>query len=185
MYYEIKRNWKCIDSGRVYNLFLEVMERAVAVGLWPKEKRYPLLFSRTSVRVLGTCYTNRRADGYTYSSIVLTAELFNFSDDHIRKVIVHEVAHACTPYTRHGFEWRYAAHLLAAKWGYRIERLESDSEINLAMSNLRKTVSQYKYELYCPVCGATWKYKCNCQAVQNPQRYQCSKDKVKLLSRKI
>lgn len=39
----------------------------------------------------------------------------------------------------------------------------------------RKQENLYKYEVYCPVCGATWKRKTRCKLVRDPI-YSTAKD---------
>lgn len=183
--YPVKRTWKPINSGRLYELYLEVMANARALKLWDETKENPPLYTRKSVRTLGTCSSNKNRNGTWDSSIILNQELEKYSDDQIRPIIVHEVAHAIYPEEHHGFYWRYTANRLGQKWGCKAEVYSSNEEINKALEELKTAVSPYKYELYCPCCGATWKYKCLCQAVKNPQIYLCKKDRTKLLSRKI
>lgn len=172
-----------VYQGRLHDLFSEVLNHAIDLNLWPKYKEWPRLYTRKSKSSLGVCVAHRDYDGEYSCTIVLNEILNSYSDDQVRKVIVHEVTHAIHPLDHHGWRWHYTANRLGAKWGYKAERLCSDEEINKALDSVAKAV--YKYEVYCPTCGAVWKYKCNCKAVQNPDRYRCSNDKTRLLSRAL
>lgn len=183
--YIIKKGWKKITSGRIYNLYIEVMNHAQELKLWDANQPLPLLYTRKSVKTLGTCYSRKNVDGTYDLTIVLNELLEKYTDRQIRKTIVHEVAHAIHPCEMHSVNWKRDANLLGKKWGYKIERLSTDTEINDALNKMKETKRQYRYELYCPTCGATWKYARMCPAVKNPQNYRCPKDKTKLFSRKI
>ena len=161
------------------------MEQAKALKLWDERRSYPLLFTRKSVKVLGTCFSNKNADGSYDCTIVLNELLADFSDDQIRPTLVHEVAHAITPFDHHGSLWYAAANAIGAKWGYKIERLAADEEVNDAIFKRKEAKRHYKFELYCPLCGMSWKYQRECPAVKNPQKYMCPHDKTKLKVREI
>lgn len=184
--YVVRKGWKPITSGHIYDLYIEIMDRARVAGHWPAYKPYPPLYSRKSCSTLGVCTTNwEKLTSEPHSTICLSEVLFNFSDNQIRKTICHEVAHAAFPRDHHGYYWYTLANFLGGPWGLIASRVNDDEELNKALIALEKTAGKYKYELYCPTCGATWKYKCKCAAVQNPSRYRCTKDKTKLLSRAI
>lgn len=180
----VKRGWTGITSGRMYNLYVEVINHAKELNLWPQGKTIPLLFTRKSIGTFGACFNSRNEDGSYDCSIVLNELLGGFSDDQIRKTIVHEVAHAIHPRDDHGYHWWNTANTIGKKWGYKVERLCNDKQLNDAL-NKHKKPRVYKYELYCPVCGASWKYQRMCDAVRHPQRYQCWSDKSLLCSREI
>lgn len=181
----IKKGWKPVTTGRIYNLYTEVMTHAIELRLWSENKKFPLLFTRKSTKTLGSCYSNKNDDGSYDCSIVLNEIMLNYSDSQIRKTIVHEVAHAICPLEHHNANWKRSANLLGKKWGYKIERFSTDTEINDTLAQMKAKKRQYKYELYCPRCGLSWKYERICKAIKYPYRYQCPKDKTKLLSRKI
>ena len=181
--YPTRKGWKQITSGRIYNLYAEAFEYARALQLWKGAN--PPLYTRKSVRALGTCFTNKNDSGGVEAAIVLNEILLNYSDDQIRKTIVHEVAHAVCPLHHHDSYWHEIANTLGARWGYEIEHYDTDPELCEAIAKLKLEKSPYKYELYCPVCGVSYKYKRACEAVRNPSRYWCPKDKTTLKSRKI
>lgn len=45
--------------------------------------------------------------------------------------------------------------------------------------------SLYKYEVYCPVCGATWKRKTRCKLVRDSDLFYCKRCDVELKVRVI
>lgn len=183
--YVIKKGWRAIISGRVFDLYVEVMNHAKKIKLWGENDKWPLLCSRKSVGSFGSCFYNKNPDGTFDCTVVLNNLLFDYSDDQIRKVIVHEVAHAICPMQHHSAKWHQTANLLGKKWGYEIERTNSDAELCADIFKRKAQSSPYKFELYCPVCGTTWQYKRECNAVKHPEKYRCPKDKSTLKVRKI
>lgn len=181
--YPVHKGWKPVKSGRLYNLYEEVMENAQALGYW-KEPTVPPLFTRKCTRSFGSCF-DKEVNGVAEIAIVLNEMLLDYSDDQIRAVIVHEVAHAICLKHNHDNVWKRTANTLGKKWGYKVERHCKDSELNEAIFKLKDERRPYKYELYCPVCGKTYKYRRMCEAVRHPDKYWCRKDKVSLRSRKI
>lgn len=181
----VRKGWKPVTAGRIYNLYMEVMTHAIELNLWSKNKKFPLLFTRKSTETLGSCYTTKNDDGSYNCSIILNELLLSYSDIQIRKTIVHEVAHAICPNEHHNRNWEKTANLLGKKWGYKISRFSTDTEINDALAKIKAEKKHYKYELYCPHCGLSWKYERLCKAVKYPHKYQCPKDKTTLQSRTI
>lgn len=39
----------------------------------------------------------------------------------------------------------------------------------------KKQENLYKYEVYCPVCGATWRRKSKCKLVRDSDLYYCKR----------
>lgn len=177
-----KSTWKPVTKGRLYDLYEEVIEQALQLN-W-KPARIPPLYTKRSCAIVGECAISRNRATYEVDmAIILNERLVEFSDDQIRATIVHEVAHAMNPDHHHDYRWKCTAFALGKKWNYPISRLCTDEAIIRAISEVSS--KGYKYELYCPTCGTTWKYRCKCNAVQHPERYVCGKDKSKLISRKI
>ena len=181
--YPAHKNWKVVTSGRMYNLYIEVMNHVQALGYW-KEASFPTLFTRKTVYAFGSCF-DKKINGVVEIAIVMNEMLLDYSDDRIRKVLVHEVAHAVCLGHHHDAVWKRTANALGKKWGYKIERKCQDAELNDAIYRLKEKRSPYRYELYCPVCGKTYKYSRMCDAVRHPNKYWCKKDKVSLRSRAI
>ena len=179
--YPAKKGWKRITCGRLYSLYTEVLNHAVQIKIWPANREFPPLYTRNSAKTIGVCISKKRPDGKSDCAIVITEFVKECTDDQIRKVIVHEVAHALYPDEKHNSVWKRTANLIGKKWGYVAEIRISDSEI---IERMRKQ-KVYKYEQYCPVCGAVWKYSRMCPAVRRPERFRCSKDNAKLKSRII
>lgn len=181
--YPVHKGWKAVNSSRLYELYIEVMTHAKAIGYW-KLAAFPPLYTRKTVRAFGSCF-DKKINGVTEIAIVMNEMLLAFSDDQIREVIVHEVAHAVCIGHHHDAVWKRTANAIGKKWGYKIERQCQDRELNDAIYKLKEKRSPHKYELYCPVCGKTYKYSRMCQAVRHPEKYWCAKDKVSLRSRAV
>ena len=178
-----KRGWTSVTSGRLYELYAEVMDRARELGLWTGNN--PPLFTKKSVKVLGCCFSEKNADGTYDSAIVINEILLKYSDDQIRHTLVHEVVHAMHPRLAHSAIWKKDANLLGQKWGLKIGAHGGYDEINKEILNLKRAKRHYKYEVYCPHCGKSWQYERICPTVKNPHKYRCPTDNSPLKSRKI
>ena len=186
----IKKGWQEVTEGRIYNLFLEVIEEAMDLRLldWANVKDFPRLFIHKSVRNLGTCWSHKNPDGTYHISILLSDYILDCDDEKIRSVIVHEVGHMVAPGEHHGYLWHVRTNRLGAKWGYTASRLEKDEQLNAAMTAARKAVKslEYKYELVCPKCNKVCsQYKSMCTAVKYPSRWRHKTCKTPLISRAI
>ena len=159
------------------------MNHARELGLW-KEADNPQLFTKKSVAVLGSCYCSKNANGKYESAIIINELLLNYSDNQIRHTLVHEVAHAMHPQEVHSAAWKRDANALGKKWGLTIERNGKYKDINDELFRRKDAKTHYKYEVYCPTCGKSWKYTRMSAVVQNPQKYRCPFDKSELLLRK-
>ena len=95
--------------------------------------------------------------------------LGNESD--IKNTICHELIHSSTLCGHTGLWLQYAK--IMNKHGYDIHRT-SRVDIHPQI---------YKYEVYCPKCGKTWKRKTLSKAVKFPYTYQCPVCKIPLKSR--
>ena len=187
--YTVKRGWREVTDGPIYDLFMEVIEEAMNIDLIPSTtKELPRLFIHKSVRALGTCYNHRNPDGSYSTSILLSEYILDCPKEKVRKTIVHEIGHMLAPGDKHGYYWYAKTNRLGRKWGYTASRLEHDEEMNNAMNAARKAANEvaYKYELVCPKCGAVCgRYKHMCKAVQYPQQWRHSKCGTALIAREI
>lgn len=187
--YTVKRGWREITDGPIYQLFMEVMEEAMNQNLIPPTiKDFPRLFIHKSIRALGTCYNHKNSDGTYSTSILLSEYILECPPEKVRSTIVHEVGHMLAPGDNHGYFWYVRTNRLGGKWGYLASRLEHDEEMNAAMEAARKAVdpTTYKYELVCPKCNAVCgKYKHMCKAVQHPGLWRHKKCGTNLISREI
>lgn len=186
--YIIKRGWREVTKGPIYDLFIEVLEEAMNKDLIRSTtKDFPRLFIHKSTRALGTCYNHKNSDGTYSTSILLSEYILDCPADKIRKTIVHEVGHMLAPGDKHGYYWYVRTNRLGGKWGYEASRLEHDEEMNNAMNAAKRAVaSVYKYELVCPKCGKVCgQYKSCCDAVKHPQRWRHKACGTPLISRPI
>lgn len=166
--YPKKRGWQLIpENDRRFSLFEEVYARAISLNIVPENLEKPLLYEMKN-RSLGKCSWRKR-DGRIYAYIGLNACLKSVEDEKIRSILVHEIAHACTTGDHHGEEWYSVANFLGRKWGLKVERCTDDPEL---IDLLEKT-NPNRYEVYCPKCGKTWRYKYRVRIIQEPQKWRC------------
>lgn len=132
-----KRNWKPVTSGRIYQLYLDVMNRAKELKLWKVTRGLPPLYLRKSSRSVGEYVWKKLPNGIMEDAIVLNKALLNVSDDAVRSVIVHEVAHAIRPRDKHNANWARLANMLGDKWGYKASVYDHDESILQAIAQLK------------------------------------------------
>lgn len=190
MSYIVKRGWKEITEGRIYNLFMEVLEEAMDLGLLDRGHvaGFPRLFIHKSIRSLGTCWSRKNPDGTYHISILLSDYILGCEDDKVRSVIVHEVGHMVAPGEKHGYLWYVRTNRLGAKWGYTASRLEQDETLNGAMYAARAAVNKnpFRYELVCPKCNTVCgRYRSMCDAVKRPYRWNHKTCGTTLISRAV
>jgi len=178
--YSAKRGWKVITSGRLYNLFSEVVNHAKAIGLWKRE--LPLLCTRKSYGTAGSCFRRKNPQGLYDCAIVISEFILDMSDDQLRKILCHEVAHAICPLEKHSQVWLNTANQLGKRWGYVAEKYNTDGDI---INALKAGKGNHKYEVYCPTCGAVWQYKTLNKTVRNPSHYKCGKCCTLLKAREL
>lgn len=188
-----KRTHKDITDKRILEIWEEA--KAEAKKLYPHhfENCEPELYQDSSYSHLGLCsqsYTNPReknVDKIQQSRCIITISSCLGQDyDQIRKTICHELGHFVSPKAHHNYLWKARANRIGERWGYEMSRCTNNDTFNKAAQQIRaERSSEDKYRVYCPECGAEWKYKTRCQIVQNPSRWRCNKCKVNLKSEKI
>ena len=108
--------------------------------------------------------------------------------DEIRDTLCHELGHFVAPKENHGYLWKVRSDKIGKRWGIEVSRLSNNETFNQAAKEAKAEINKrnpYKYRLYCPDCGAEWKYKTNCDAVRRADQYRCGKCKTFLKSEKI
>lgn len=190
-----KRTYKHVMDDKIWEIYQEV--EAEAEYLYPQyfETCRPELYHNSSCRSLGRCvqsFQNPKERNVnkirTNKCFILLSEHLGTDYDEIRSVLCHEFGHFVAPRENHGYLWKVRADKIGERWGIKASRLSGNEDFITTTREIlkeKRNHTQYKYRLYCPECGAQWRYKTNCQAVQKPERYQCAKCKTKLKSEKI
>lgn len=190
-----KKTYKDVTDPRIWEIWEEVKDEARC--LYPQyfEHCDPELYHDSSYSHLGLCTTSfsnpseRNIDKIRHSRCIITLSTNCGQDyDCIRRVLCHEVGHFVSPKEHHGYLWKVRADKIGKRWGYEASRLTDNEAFHNAAQQARAEANKcnpYKYRLYCPDCGAEWKYKTNCDAVRRADKYRCSKCKTNLKSEKI
>lgn len=190
-----KKTYKDVTDPRIWEIWEEVKDEARC--LYPQyfEHCNPELYHDSSYRHLGLCTTSfsnpseRNVNKIRHARCIITLST-NCGQDYecIRRVLCHELGHFVAPKEHHGYLWKARADKIGKRWGYEASRLTDNETFKSAANQVRTEVSErnpYKYRLYCPDCGAEWKYKTNCDRIQNPHRWRCGKCKTNLKSEEI
>lgn len=82
--------------------------------------------------------------------------------------LIHELLHTCRDCYKHTGQWKAYAERMNKLYGYRISRTSSYEDCGLKRPEVR-----YKYRVYCPECGAEWKYQKASRCVQKPENFKC------------
>lgn len=101
------------------------------------------------------------------SSILLDAD-----DCTIETVILHELLHTCPGCMNHGTKWKYYAHRMNQKYGYKIARVNGYEQLGLEAPENRESI---KYRIVCSQCGQEYLRKRNCRLVEHVDKYRCGK----------
>lgn len=152
--------WALVQRAQELHLFSYLTKDYECIGLYQSDRR---------TRNVGTCYTNNFFQEWL---VVINDKILQCSIDKIRKILVHEIAHACVPKDHHGPNWHTIANILGAPWGYEATRLQFDDEI-INACNANKATRKYIVE--CPLCHVQWKYKIKCRTIKYPELYHHTK----------
>lgn len=188
-----KKTHKDITDERILEIWEEV--KAEAKALYPHyfDSCEPELYQDDSYSHLGWCnqsFSNpseKNVDKIKQSRCIITISSCLGQDyDQIKRTLCHELGHFVAPKEHHGYLWKVRATKIGARWGLEMSRCTNNKTFNEAAKQMRaKRSGDYKYKVYCPDCNTEWLYKTNCQIVQKPGRYLCSKCKISLKSIKI
>lgn len=105
--------------------------------------------------------------------------------EEVMNSMMHEVIHTGIDCIHEGHKgaWKMWANKANDMYGYHISRTASSNEFGVKQRKVKRL--SYKYEIYCPRCNATWKYKRFSYAVQNPETSICCRCNMPLKSRGI
>ena len=188
-----KRTHKDVTDPKILEIWNEVV--AEAERLYPAyfAACTPELYHDSSYSHLGRCSASlsnpkeRNVDKIRHSRCIITISV-NMKQDYecIRKVICHELGHFVAPRENHGYVWQVRANKIGKKWDIEASRLTSNETFSASAKEIRAShTNPYKYRLFCPQCGISWKYKTQCNAIKRPDWYRCRKCKCSLKSEKI
>ena len=190
-----KKTYKDVTDPKIWAIWSEVYDEARS--LYPRyfEDCEPELYQDNSYRHLGYCwqaFRNAREMNVdkvrATRCIILLSQRLGQDYDEIRSVLCHEFGHFVSPKEDHGYLWKVRADKIGSRWGIEASRLSDNEAFKESARQAREernARSVYKYRVFCPECGAEWKYKTNCQIVKYPQLYTCHKCKIDLKSEKI
>lgn len=135
------------------------------------EKVYIEINSRYR-RAYGTTYfvyNNGKKYAYKIGLMKDFFECEKVSEHDILEVLIHEYLHVAFPYDCHKGNWLKYAKQITQTSDFKITRT----------SHYEGVKDNYKYIVYCPVCGYQWKFKSRNNYVKNASRYiheSCGKD---------
>lgn len=188
-----KRTQKDVTDAKILEIWNEVMEEARNLYPYYFVTCEPELYQDDSYSHLGICYQSyinageKNVDKIRCSRCIIAISTNLKQDyDQIRKTICHEMGHFVAPREHHSDLWKIRADKIGKRWNLVATRLTNNETFNNSAKEARtKRADSYKYRLYCPTCGAEWKYKTYCQTVKKADRYHCGKCKTTLKSEKI
>lgn len=188
-----KRTYKDVTDPKILEIWNEVLDEAKRLYPGYFENCTPELYQDSSYSHLGRCCSSlknsseRNVDKLRHSRCIITISI-NLKQDYqqIRKTLCHELGHFVAPRENHGYLWKVRADKIGAKWGLEAERCTNNETFNESRKAAKSALTSiYKYRLFCPECGAEWKYKTNCNAIKYSIHYRCRKCRCSLKSEKI
>lgn len=178
---KIRRTWTKITDPTILKIYKEVCDEARNKDLLKTPN--PPLYSSNFTGALGKCFSSKNFNN-TYDNVIVLSNYLLNKGEQMRNTIIHELAHSIVPKDKHGYQWKRIGDTIGLKWGEVMSRLSNEEDLCNTLKAY-KPQSTYKYALYCPTCGLTWKYKSNCQAIQRPSRYQCPHCEIELQSKSL
>lgn len=145
----------------------------------PFNDNCPISLNRRLSRALGKCKYKKNLTGHVYAFSIEINELYFecAKENDLKNTICHELIHSAPEcvYCRHRGLWKEYCKVMEDNYPnkYIIRRTTYSKEY---VEELRKKeVNPYKYEVYCPKCGATWRRKSKCKLIQHPNYYSCGR----------
>lgn len=151
----------------------------------------PIKLNNKLSRALGRCKYRRDWNGSMYAYVIEINEMYfeSATDNELKSTICHELIHSCdkciNTQCHHKGLWKVYARRMEVNYPnkYLIKRITCSKQYNEALR--KKKENSYKYEVYCPKCGATWRRKSKCKLVQHPNYYSCGRCNADLKVRVI
>lgn len=194
----IKKTWKLCASKEHIELYHNIIDKARELGYIEGENTPPLYIFRKSVRTFGKCSYKIYSESYlsmkkiTSDGIAISEGFLSLPVEKATETLVHEVAHFCSAckYGKqgvgHNYYFKEIGNRIGQYFNVRVNTYCTETSSLQEVLQNRKSID-YKYEIYCPVCGCVLgKYKTFCDTVQRPYRYMHRKcNCTRLKSRKI
>ncbi len=169
-------------------LIKEVKFDMEAIGV-PFNEECPIELNNKLSRALGRCKYRRDWNGSMYAYVIEINEMYfeSATDNELKSTICHELIHSakrCVNCGHKGFWKRYSERMeVNYPDKYIIKRTTYSKQYTEALR--KKKENSYKYEVYCPKCGATCRRKSKCKLVQHPEYYSCGRCNTDLKVRVI
>ena len=175
----IPRGWTKNTNEQLQKVYKEACDKAINLGLIDY---VPDLYIFKSTRTWGWArYPSKLQESNGCKPFIGLNQVYLQDPTKAVNTICHELAHIASPRKEgHGNVWKHNFEKVGTTFGlHRFERCSSSEYVGLEMP------TQYKYEAYCPHCGASWKRQKMVRLIQEPGRYRCPTCKVALKSRTI
>lgn len=116
----------------------------------------------------------RFPEGYDFL-IALSVFTLGNSYRSIENTLVHELLHTCPGCLNHGPQWKAHAEVVRKRLHLDIKRVHGDKTPS-DIANLRagRKKSPFRYMVYCPNCGASWKYRKAGRVVRYADKCTCA-----------
>lgn len=157
----------------------------------PYNDECPIKLNDRLSRALGRCRYKRNYldERRPYVIEIQTLYLEHGTEQELMSTICHELIHSASDcvYSGHTGNWKRYAEIMEKCYPnkYIIKRLTTVGNQYANAKKEKQKDSSYKYEAYCPKCGASWKRKSKCRLIEFPMLYKCGECKVNLESRKL
>lgn len=161
------------------NRLIEEVKVDMKLADIPFNNNCPIELNSRLSRALGRCKYRRGWDGCRHAYVIEINEMYfeNATDNELKSTICHELIHSakqCVGCGHRGLWKRYSERMeVNYPDKYIIKRTRYSKQYTEALRNKRENL--YKYEVYCPECGATWRRKTKCKLVQHPNYYKCGR----------
>jgi len=137
------------------------------------KNHYEVDFSTRRVKNFGTC----QKIGIEQFKIILNKHYVELaSPENVHNTIMHEVIHSVPGCMNHKAPWQAVASKVNRNYNFtKLERLgHDDNYYKTYITNHRRGCLDYKYEVVCDYCEASWKYKKMSKVVQYAPEGKCT-----------
>lgn len=170
----IPRTWvKAQDEKDLIRIFEEVKQKAVELGYLKENLVYGPYLMKPQNKAYGYCNSQRksRTSSSFYSYVAVNQRVLK-SKEAMRRVMVHEIAHACDPTEHHSGKWKKIGDKIGKYWNVTVNRTDDYSEFGVDDWH---SASVPKYIVECPQCKASWNYVRMSKCVKAPNTFRCPK----------
>lgn len=173
---KILRTWKVCENSEINAVYDAV--KSAAERLYPQyfEKCEYYFFINSSKKCLGKCVYDFRPAQKGNKAVVILLSRYVTQKRDVLRVLIHEFAHAVTPFQNHSAVWRSRAEKIGSQFGESDFRAycKTDERVRF-YENSGVGERTYRYVVRCEKCGRVAGRERLCNLILHPEKYRCAR----------